>query len=310
MSEHSSLRKFLFFVSGLVIVLLLAGLSAWLVIHRRNGSLVSSGETRHYLLYVPKSYDPAQPVPLVITFHGFASWPAHQARISGWNDLADEQGFVVVYPMGRKFPLRWNANSTPEAAAEEVLFAAELIEKLKSQYNIDPQRIYVNGFSNGGGMSDVLACELSDRIAAVGTVSGAYLYPRAACTPQRPMPMMTFHGTEDPVVPYLGGNSGPFEEQTFPLIADWVSWWAEENACTGEQPAAVSAQAAQGGVSGVAYTGCAADVEVIFYSIAGAGHSWSGGKPMPRWVVGETTDAIDTTAELWAFFQRHPLPAD
>ena len=71
--------------------------------------LVSGGEKRTYLLHVPKGYKPGTPVPLVISIHGFAEWPAHQAQISRWNALADEHGFIVVYPSGTSFPLRWRA---------------------------------------------------------------------------------------------------------------------------------------------------------------------------------------------------------
>ena len=81
------------------------------IVDKTNGSIVSSGLERTYLLYVPASYDPSAPTPLVISLHGFVEWPAHQMQISGWNELADEHGFIVVYPSGTKFPRRWQAGS-------------------------------------------------------------------------------------------------------------------------------------------------------------------------------------------------------
>ncbi len=100
----------------LLVLLVIFGLAAMTIViiagiyafeNKTNGSLVSSGEKRSYLLYVPDSYNPAKPTPLVITIHGFMQWPAHQARISRWNDLADEYGFIVVYPSGTGFPKHW-----------------------------------------------------------------------------------------------------------------------------------------------------------------------------------------------------------
>ena len=210
-------------VTGLGI--LASALSVTLVLvfrflNRTNGKILSSGELRKYLLYVPKSYDPTTPTPLIISLHGFAEWPAHQMQISHWNDLADRHGFIVVYPCGTGFPLRWRIRGdagTPQDPALDVTFIADLIDKLQSDYNIDPARIFANGLSNGGGMSFLLSCRLAARIAAIGTVSGAFLLPWDDCKPSRPVPLIAFHGTSDPIVPYSGGPSRSFE-LPFPSI--------------------------------------------------------------------------------------------
>ena len=160
---------------------------AWALTNKANGEIVSGGEKRAYLLHVPASYNPATPVPLVISIHGFAEWPAHQAQISRWNELADQHGFIVVYPSGTGFPLRWRAGcGAPSDPMEDVTFIADLIDKLEKGYTIDKNRIYANGLSNGGGMSFMLACKLAGRIAAIGGVAGAYLFPMSACQPAGP----------------------------------------------------------------------------------------------------------------------------
>src|SRR5512138_2462230 len=92
---------------GILLLVILAGAIAFRLSDRTNGRLVSAGEKRSYLLHVPKSYDPSRPAPLVITIHGFAQWPAHQMNLSRWNELAEEYGFLVVYPAGTRFPKRW-----------------------------------------------------------------------------------------------------------------------------------------------------------------------------------------------------------
>jgi polyhydroxybutyrate depolymerase len=297
------ISRLLIIIIGLPLLLVLVAGAAFLISNRTNGTLESSGETRRYLLYVPESYDPSTPTPLVICIHGFAQWPAHQMQISGWQELADEHGFIVVCPMGTGFPLRWRAYGAPGSKSDpliEVDFISALIDKLSAEYNIDPQRLYANGLSNGGGMSFALACMLSERIAAVGLVGGAYLLPWEQCKPGRPVPAVVFHGTADEIVPYQGGPSHSFE-LPFPAIPDFVDRLAEHNDCTGE----TVALPANGEVSGVEFTDCAA--EVVFYTIAGGGHSWPGGVPIPEWLVGPTTMDIDATQVMWEFFERHPM---
>jgi len=267
-----------------------------------NGKIVSSGKVRTYLLYVPAGYDPATPSPLVISIHGFAEWPAHQMQISGWNKLADEYGFIVVYPSGTGFPRRWQAGGQTGDPLSDVLFISDLIDKLEGNYNIDPARIYANGLSNGGGMSYLLGCALSDRIAAIGSVAGAYVLPPDQCKPSRPVPMIAFHGTADPIVPYQGGASRGFDFP-FPLIPEWMANRAVLNGCTGvpdELPAT-------GDASGIRYSGCTEGAEVIFYTINGGGHTWPGGEPLPEWLTGYTSQDINATQLMWEFFRQFSI---
>ena len=290
-------------IIGLGIALVLIAAIGFQLANHTNGTLMSSGEQREYLLYVPERYDPAAPTPLVISIHGYAEWPAHQMQVSRWNDLADEHGFIVVYPSGTNFPLRWRTQGAPGSATDpmlEVTFIADLIDELGRTYNIDPNRIYANGLSNGGGMAFVLSCQLSERIAAVGFVSGAYLYPWEKCNPSRLVPKIVFHGTADPIVPFQGGPSRAFH-QPFPAIPKWIDALANHNQCSTtslELPAS-------GEVSGVQFTNC--DADVVFYTVAGGGHAWPGGEELPERIVGHTTQDIDATGVMWDFFQKHPL---
>lgn len=286
-----------------IVLLGIAGLTAILYfqIHRTNGEMISAGKKRTYLLYVPPNYRADQSTPLVISIHGYAEWPAHQMEISHWNHVAAENNFIVVYPSGTGSPMHWRTGTQADSSPD-VQFISDLIDRLEKDYNIDPARIYANGLSNGGGMSFVLACKLSTRIATIGSVSGAYLFPWKDCNPERPLPAMIFHGTQDPIVPFGGGPSS-FFKYPFPVVTDWVKALAAKNGCS-EKPVDLPVQ---GEVSGIQYTNCAQNAEVLFYTIANGGHSWPGGGSMPEVIVGHTTQDVDATRMLWQFFERHPM---
>jgi polyhydroxybutyrate depolymerase len=179
-----------------------------------------------------------------------------------------------------------------------------LIDTLEASYNIDPTQIYANGFSNGGDMAFVLSCTLSDRIAAVGMVAAAHEVPWSWCADHRPVPMVAFHGTADPLVPYQEGPSfDPVNLVKFPAVRDWASNWARTNRCVPNPiESAVTAN-----VIRVQYTKCADDAGGVLYTVMGGGHQWPGGKPIPEWLVGPYSRNIDATSLMWAFFREHRL---
>jgi polyhydroxybutyrate depolymerase len=225
-------------------------------------------------------------------------------NLSRWNRLADEHGFIVVYPSGSSRPKVWHVDRGA-GLLSDVRYISELIDTLEAAYNIDPTRIYANGVSNGGGMAFVLSCALSDRIAAVGMVAAAQSLPWNWCTDHRPVPMIAFHGTADPMTPYNGGRTWVAPE-SFPSIPAWTANWARRNRC--EPNPAESAVAAD--VTRREYTNCADDAAVVLYTLRGGGHSWPGGEALPEWFVGPTSRSIDATSQMWAFFRAHPLPKE
>jgi polyhydroxybutyrate depolymerase len=271
--------------------------------NRSNGSIVSAGETREYLLHVPAGSDRGKPVPLVISLHGGALWGAAQKEISQWNAVADREGFIVVYPSGVRSngPGHWRSATGP-GRLQDVTFISDLIDKLSADYNIDPARIYANGLSNGGGMAFVLSCTLSNRIAAVGMVAAAQMLPWNWCADTRPVPMIAFHGTADPVVPYTGGKTW-VASRAFPHVPMWTANWARRNRCAPEPvDFAVAAN-----VTRRSYNGCGNGASVELYTIRGGGHDWPGGTPLPEWLNGPASHGIDATSRMWAFFREHRL---
>lgn len=281
----------------------------------------SGGMTRTYQLYVPAGYDPAQPTPLVMSLHGFASNPREQERSSGWDDVAERENFLVVYPAGTGSPGRWNAGQQElqmeqrrgglfeqllgarffeVVPVDDVAFIRDLVAELSVQLCVDPARVYVNGMSNGGGMTNRLACEAADVFAAAGMVAGAYT-DFGGCDPSRPIPVIAFHGVKDPIVPYDGVG-----EVRFPAVESWVADWAARDRC---DPAPETIPDTVGAVTGTRYTGCAGGAEVDFYSIADGGHTWPGGSMSLPFLLGNTSRDINASETMWAFYAAHPMPA-
>lgn len=283
------------------------------------GTFESGGLTRVYRLFVPSGYDPTQPMALVLSLHGAVSSAAEQEEKSGWNEIAERENFVMAYPQGI-LPLavgwRWKAGEPmgagdagqsalfeagDEAQVDDVAYIDGLLTHLSDVLCIDAARIYVNGFSNGGGMTHHLACVLADRIAAIGTNAGAYTAIPGGCNPSRPVAVITFQGKFDRIVPYEGN-----ERLGLQGVESWAADWAARNGC--ETTPTPIARASGDAISGIVYKGCADNASVEFYAIADGGHTWPGG----GWggfsfLLGKTSTDIDASETMWTFFTQHPM---
>jgi len=292
----------------LALILLPAGLAlatavSFHVANRSDRTIVSSGRLRGFVLHVPPGHDRDKATPLVISLHGAGLWGAAQRITSRWDRTADAHGFIVVYPTAVEGngPRVWRVDKGP-GLAEDVRFIRDLIDTLRAEYHIDSTRIYADGLSNGGGMAFVLSCALSDRVAAVGMVAAAQTLPWTWCAEGRPVPVMAFHGTADPVVPYDGGTSW-LVTRPFPSVPGFVEHWAQRNRCGGEP---VDSEVTRD-VTRREYTRCADDATVVLYTVRGGGHTWPGGTPLPEAWVGPTRADLDATSLLWEFYTAHPL---
>ena len=286
-------------------VLIVAAFACFSVMDKTNGTIVFSGVTRRYVLYVPKTYDRSKPTPLVISIHPAATWPLVEMNISRWNDVADEHGFIVVYPAGSGAffggfspgPHVWPGER------RDIQFICDLIDKLEANYNIDQNRIYANGMSNGGAMAFALSCELPDRIAAVGAVAPARppIPGQDRCGDSKPVPMVAFHGTADKMAPYQGGTS-PIAPRSFPKYPGL------DSPCSATKPMQRRPHRHSNfSERPPPRTNCAENADVILYTIEGGGHTWPGGKHLAEWIAGHTTDDLDASRMMWEFFVQHPL---
>lgn len=208
--------------------------------------------------------------------------------MSGMSAKADELGFVVVYPQAGASV--WNVQAGEIGALHVELFR-QLIDILELRLSIDPARIYATGFSNGGGMVHRLACDLSDRIAAIAPVAGAHL-PDQECQPSRPVPVLAIHGSADRLGPYL-------DETLRHNIPQWAADWAERNRC---DPEPITTQ--EGAVRVDSWEHCEAGAIVRLYSVEGMGHVWPG-SPQSLRSVPESQNLVANDL-IWDFFASHP----
>ena len=172
-------------------------------------TIVHDGMNREYILYVPNSYDGTSSIPLLLNFHGFGGSASQFMQEADMRSLAEADTFILVYPQGSCLDgsSHWNPCPTGgdnKSTADDVGFVEAMISEISSQYNLDMERIYAAGYSNGGMMAYGLANYKSDLIAAVASVSGTMLN----CTgpTSHPMPVVHLHGTSDAVVSYNGSN--------------------------------------------------------------------------------------------------------
>jgi len=260
-------------------------------------TIVSKGTNRTANVHVPASYDPTKPTPVVLNFHGFTSDATQEALLSGMSAKADQEGFVVVYPEGLNSS--WNAGAccgtSASSGVDDVQFVSDLLDSLEVQLCVDKKRVFATGMSNGAFLSHRLGCEMSDRIAAIAPVAGVLGVP--ACNPTRPVPVMHFHGTLDPLVPYDGSTTLGFIS-----APDSFAGWAARDGCTGAPVETYRNNDAHCST----YQQCGAGATVTLCTIDGGGHTWPGGLPVPT--LGYTTSNISATDEMWTFFTQHPLP--
>ena len=270
------------------------------------------GETRTYLIHLPAGYAGETDLPLVINMHGFGSNATEQAVYSRFNALADFNNFIAVYPEGlvATIPLgtgqHWDAYFN--TGVDDVGFIDKMIDLMWNEYSIDLSRVYATGMSNGGYMSFTLACELSDRIAAVGSVTGSMvLNSFGLCDPVRAVPVIQFHGTEDQVVAYEGSGFGY-------SIPDVMEFWADQNVCIGDPVITELDDIDEedgSTVTRMRYTDCKDEVSVDFYRIDGGGHTWPGAL-IDQPALGNTNKDINASNLIWEFFSNytHPNPRE
>jgi polyhydroxybutyrate depolymerase len=266
-----------------------------------EGSFLHGGISRTYRVYIPAIYNSAVPVPLLFNLHGYGSNNIEQEIYGDFRPIADTADFIIVHPNGTFDFLNnrfWNTFGA--STVDDIGFLSALIDTISSEFNIDQNRIYSTGMSNGGFMSYDLACGLSSRIAAIASVTGSMTTAHLdLCDAQHPTPVMEIHGTADGTVPYAGNT-------LFVNIDTLVNYWAQYNNCS-----LIPALTQVPDIN--TSDGCTAELyiydggdwgsKVELYKIIGGGHTWPGA-PI---AVGATNMDFSASKEIWRFFNRYDL---
>ncbi|KZS42424.1 hypothetical protein AWE51_02990 [Aquimarina aggregata] len=254
-----------------------------------NTTLQHDGKTRQYRLYIPASYDASKPAPLILNFHGFTNNINVQYNQSDFRQLAEDNQFIFVTPQGLGFLAGWAINNNFGGNEDDLGFSNALIDKIESEFNINPKRIYATGFSNGGFFSYRLACELSPRIAAVASVAGSMTrrwIDRNQCQPQHPTAVLQITGTRDNTISINGnGTNEP--------IQDVMEYWSANN--NGDATPEVIQLG--GGSTRSIWDNGDNGVTAEFIRVQGKGHSWNGGN-------------VNTSEEIWKFFSRFDIDGE
>jgi polyhydroxybutyrate depolymerase len=272
--------------------------------------LMVAGVRRTFRLHVGR-LDPGRPAPLLLCLHGGGSQGASQERYSGFDGVADRLGMIVAYPDGLK--RHWEDGRGGALNGQHDLeFMAAVIERVAAHYAVDRSRIFATGISNGGFFALRLACEMSDQIAAVASVSATLPNdPSRPCAPHRPVSVLMMNGTGDPIVPFEGGRvaagaGGPILS-TKASIASWVRL----DRC-GDPPVIAPLPPLTASdptrVIRTDYSPCAAGSEVVLYTIEGGGHAWPGRvQYLPQRFIGRASQNLDATGTIADFLMRHRL---
>lgn len=273
-------------------------------------SLSVTGFTRTVIVHVPKGSTGTTPLALVLNLHGSGSTALEQEGFTKMNSASNEDRFIVAYPQalipdGTGFD--WNipgvpligGRAVPKHAANDVKFLTSLVGILESKYCIDTDEVYSTGFSGGARMTSQLACDDSGIFAAVAPVSG--LRRPKPCPTTRAVPVISFHGSADPVDPFAGHGQRYWTYSVTTAAKDWSS----QDHCT-----STTHTTPVNGVKLTTYAGCSAGAQVELYEIIGEGHEWPGGPTLPptlTGVLGPQSSLVSANALIWAFFQAHPL---
>lgn len=260
-------------------------------------SIFHGGMYRNYRLYVPAIYSGAQPVPLVLNLHGYTSNASQQQLYGNFMPIADTANFLVVHPNGTNPGTGqfWNAGFT--SSPDDIGFLETLMDTLSAQYNINQDRIYTTGMSNGGIMSYYLSCGLYNRITAMASVTGTMtnvMY--ATCNPPGPIPVMEIHGTADGTVPYNGSSTSMH-------IDSVIKFWRLHNTTDASPvviPYANTSTTDGCTATEYAYLNGTMGSEVVLVKINSGGHTWPGA-PVD---IGVTNHDFSASIRIWEFFRR------
>ncbi len=278
------------------------------------------GRERNYIVHLPPKEKMNASVPLLFHLHGGGGTAKGTAGLTfgRFNELADRDGFIVVYP--NAINKNWNDGRKLEDVIawkediDDVGFITAIVDKLKQKYKIDSKRIFTTGMSNGGFMTSRLLCDRADIFSggAILTASLSKDY-MPKCDPEKPVAVMVMNGTEDPLVPYDGGLIKVFRKTRGEIVStdEIVDFWKDKNGCTVKKNTVALPDSTADDTTVIVeeYSNCQDRGALVLYTIKGGGHTWPGGKQYlgERW-IGKTNRDIVACDVIWEFFKTLPNP--
>ena len=268
--------------------------------------LDQNGTTRYYKVHVPANYNKNNPTPLVFVFSGRMG-SEYVKENYNFVEKSDKEGFIVVFPRGASKKggdrwVSWNAGKCCSYAAEsnidDVGFVRMMLKDIKNKFNIDKNRIYATGMSNGARFSYRLACEMSDTFAAIAPVSG--VKSTISCNPSNSISILHIHSTEDTIAPFNGGVGEGQNGVDYGSVADTINWWVENNKCDNNPERIFENNLSYCD----SYNNYENESEVRLCVTTDGGHSWPGVKES-RFSLSPSSEAFDATDMIWEFFKKH-----
>jgi polyhydroxybutyrate depolymerase len=277
-----------------------------------NGTILYDGRRRTYLFHLPPSYDGTKATPLVFVFHGGGGTGQEAAEMTGFSQLSDQKGFLVVYPDG--VDQHWSdgrGTSPPDQqGVDDVGFVSALLQDLSQSLKINRRRVYATGMSNGAIFTQRLGCELTAKIAAIGPVAGTMAENIAlTCAPRLVISVVEFHGTDDLVVPFKGGEVQGECGGTVLSVAETVERWVNLNRCPTSPKIRLEPDKDPNDGTRVlreVYRPCQNGAGVVLYIMKGGGHTWPDGPGGQLPTSGRVSRDINATEVIWDFFAKHP----
>jgi polyhydroxybutyrate depolymerase len=270
-------------------------------------TLTVDGRERTARVHLPNPMPDIRKVPLVLSFHGLLGDGDSQQALSQFNHVANESGFIAVYPEGYRRSWNDGRRDTPsnQDGVKDVKFVRALLDLLEKTYPVDKSKVFALGMSNGGFFAQRLGCVMASRFAAIATV--ASVMPKTAakrCQPAKPLSVLMIMGTADPLVPYKGGRFG---RATLLSAKDTAKLWRERARCKKPLQFSLPDTAQDGTTTKLLVANkCKAGAAVKLYSVQGGGHTWPGGPQyLPEATIGRTSRDFDASRTIWTFFAGH-----
>lgn len=267
-------------------------------------------------MYLPKDYEGySKKLPLIIALHGRGGTGKGTVPFMELNPNADAYGYLIAYPDGisRSWADARHGSPAYDRGVDDVRFLSRLIDEAVARYHADPDRIYMVGMSNGGFMTTTFACALPKKVAAVATVTGNMAPdPATWCMPDTSVSIMFIMGTEDPLVPYGGGEitdgKGHGNGTYTASVAESVAFWAGADSCAGQPEIFDYPDTKKDGCSmrETRYTTCNGNSEVRLIDVIGGGHTWPGGSQYwSKRRIGRVCQELQAANMVFEFFDRH-----